>query len=219
MTQFLLPLLTHFTYLALSLLMIVAGCGVPIPEDVPLILSGYLCHPKYSPLAGTTVGATNLSLMVLFGMGGIIIGDSILWYVGRYGIDSNNIVARHARKILHTQRRTMVEQYFLKYGTPTLFIGRFIPGVRAIIFALCGISRMPYWKFILVDGLAGFITVSVCIFVGYWQSHNIQQLLEEAAKVKHIIYLVASVGIIAAVAVYYLRQRRRTNRNASNQET
>jgi len=212
-TQIALSLLKHFTYFALSLMMIAAGCGMPIPEDVPLILSGYLCHPKYSPLVGTATGPTNLNLMVLFGMGGIIIGDSILWYVGRYGIDSNNFLARHARKILHSQRRAVVERYFLKYGVPTLFVGRFIPGVRAIIFALCGISRMPYWKFIVVDGLAGFITVSVCIFVGYWQAHNIEQLLEEAAKVKHILYLIAGAGIISAVVLYYFHQRSRAKRD------
>jgi membrane protein DedA with SNARE-associated domain len=212
-TQLLLSLLSHFTYFALSLLMIAAGCGVPIPEDLPLILSGYLCHPKYSPLAATTAGATNLNMMFFFGMVGIIIGDSILWYVGRYGFDSDNFIARHVRKILHSERRLIVEQYFFKYGAPTLFVGRFIPGVRAIIFALCGISRMPYWKFVLVDGLAGLLTVSVCLFVGYWQAHNIQQLLVEAAKVKHIIYFVAGIGIIACAVSYYMHQRRQTKSN------
>ncbi len=232
-------LLTKFTYVALALILVAAGCGVPIPEDVPLIYSGYLCNPHQSPLvklaepAGTKqggapppppAGAANpgaappapaipdtvpsANIMFLAGMLGIVGGDSILYFIGRYGIDSNNLIARHIRKVLHSKRRDQVEKHFSRHGNLTLFIGRFIPGVRAMIFALCGISKMPYWRFVVVDGLAGLISVPTLIWLGYWQARHINWLFEKVAEVKHVIYAVAAIAIVVGVVVYLMRRSR-----------
>src|SRR4051812_18928615 len=46
----LMSVLAHFTYVALAAVLIFAGMGLPIPEDIPLILSGYMCDKDYSPI-------------------------------------------------------------------------------------------------------------------------------------------------------------------------
>ncbi len=214
-------LLTRFTYVALALLLIAAGCGVPIPEDVPLIFSGYLCNPHQSPLAdiaaspaatnqsmiATPGRVPNMEIMILFGMTGMLVGDSILYFVGQRGIDADNFLARHIRKVMHSKRRERVEKYFRKHGNWTLFIGRFVPGVRALIFALCGISRMPYWRFLVVDGLAGLISVPTLIYLGYWQAARINWLFREVDKVKHYIYIAAGIALIIAVIVFFIHRQ------------
>ena len=238
-------LLTKFTYVALTLILVAAGCGVPIPEDVPLIFSGYLCNPHQSPLANlmkapapqpsgtasapatgkgalaarsdknamqpTPQDVPSANIMFLAGMIGIIGGDSILYFIGRYGIDSNNFIASHIRKVLHSKRRDKVEKHFSKHGNWTLFIGRFLPGVRAMIFALCGISKMPYWRFVAVDGLAGLISVPSLIWLGYWQAKHINWLFAKVAEVKHVIYVGAALVIIAGLIFYLVKQRRQKN--------
>ncbi len=218
-------LLTKFTYVALALILVAAGCGVPIPEDVPLIFSGYLCNPHQSPLSGVLAptgtkpaGASSATtdpgtvpsanIMFLAGMLGIVGGDSILYLIGRYGIDSNNLIARHIRKVLHSKRRDQVEKHFLRHGNLTLFIGRFIPGVRALIFALCGISKMPYWRFVAVDGLAGLISVPTLIWLGYWQAKHINWLFAKVAEVKHVVYVVVVIAIVIGAVVYLMRRSR-----------
>src|SRR4051794_17479371 len=50
MVGILMSVLAHFTYVALAAVLIFAGMGLPIPEDIPLILSGYMCHEQYSPI-------------------------------------------------------------------------------------------------------------------------------------------------------------------------
>ena len=216
-------LLTRFTYVALALILIAAGCGLPIPEDVPLIFSGYLCNSRQSPLADVKVTTEpaasrtrivapgpvpNAELMILFGLSGMLVGDSILYFVGRRGIDADNILARHVRKVMHTKRRERVEKYFRKHGNLTLFVGRFIPAVRALIFALCGVSRMAYWQFLLVDGLAGLISVPTLIYLGYWQAAHINWLFREVAKVKHYIFLVGGLMLIIALVVFLIHRWR-----------
>ncbi len=236
-------LLTKFTYVALALILVAAGCGVPIPEDVPLIFSGYLCNPHQSPLrdiaaanaakpqaAGDPAAAwasqpspasapagsqrstpenvPSANIMFLAGMLGIIGGDSILYMIGRFGIDSENIIARHIRKVLHSKRRDKVQKHFDRHGNLTLFIGRFVPGVRAMIFALCGISKMPYWRFVVVDGLAGLISVPTLIWLGYWQAAHINWLFAKVAEIKHIIYLLAALALVIGLVVFLVRRRR-----------
>lgn len=220
-------LLTRFTYVALALLLIAAGCGVPIPEDVPLIFSGYLCNPGQSPLATIAAGPTtahhaviatpgrvpSLEIMILFGMTGLLVGDSILYFVGQRGIDADNFLARHVRKVMHSKRRERVEKYFRKHGNVTLFIGRFLPGVRAMIFALCGISRMPYWRFLVVDGLAGLISVPTLLYLGYWQAARINWLFREVNKVKHYIYIGAGIAVVLAVVIFLIHRRQQQQKS------
>ncbi len=218
-------LLTKFTYVALALILVAAGCGVPIPEDVPLIFSGYLCNPHQSPLAdlakpsgakpatATTTSpdpgtVPSANIMFLAGMLGIVGGDSILYFIGRYGIDSNNLIARHIRKVLHSKRRDQVKKHFSRHGNLTLFVGRFVPGVRALIFALCGISKMPYWRFVVVDGLAGLISVPTLIWLGYWQAKHINWLFAKVAEVKHVVYAVVAIAIVMGAVVYFMRRGR-----------
>lgn len=137
--------LTHFTYVALVLVLVVSGLGVPIPEDIPLVFSGYLCSKEHSPIKEVLRYDTNgdgvadapakvpkLSLMIVAGMVGVLAGDSIVFTIGRRGVHGNNFVARHLRKVLHSKRREKVERHFAKHGNLTVFAGRFMPGFRSI---------------------------------------------------------------------------------------
>lgn len=199
-------LLGQFTYFGLAMILVAGGLGVPIPEDVPLMFSGYLSNPTQSPLPVHT----NVMLMITAGMLGVICGDSVLWYVGRYGIDADNFLARHIRKALGSKRRTGLERHFYKHGNITLFVGRFIPGIRAIIFALCGVSKMPYIRFVIVDGLAALVSVPTFILIGYHFARDFNVVVHEFEKIKHIVILVGlSVALIAGV-VYLIRRRIKT---------
>ncbi len=230
MLPFVQAFLTRFTYVALSLILIAAGCGVPIPEDVPLIFSGYLCNPTQSPIATITAPSTpagtntqthppptkpivpDPTIMVLFGLAGMIGGDSILWFIGRNGLRGNNPISRHLRKVMHSRRRAKIERYFQKHGNLTLFIGRFFPVVRATVFALCGLGKMPYWKFVAIDGLAGMLFIPTMIFLGYHFAANINWLFGELAAVKHVLYIAGAVAITAGVVVYFVHRRRMRQR-------
>ncbi len=231
-------LLLHFTYFALAALLVAAGFGVPIPEDVPLIFSGYLCQPQQSPLRYLApkkaappgkVGPTAKKdrpavpkaapadadsrvpdpwLMMLAGMVGVVCGDSVLWYVGSRGIDSNNFIARHVRKILHSKRREKVEKYFKKHGNLTVFIGRFIPGIRALVFAMAGISGMSYARFVALDGGAALLSVPTFIFIGYHFAAKITMVFHELDKIKRYIYIALIPICIVAAVIYIIRWRR-----------
>ena len=62
-----------FAYLVVFGILLVCGLGLPLPEDVSLILGGYLVHS----------GKAELVPMMVTGYLGIIIGDSMIFTFGR----------------------------------------------------------------------------------------------------------------------------------------
>ncbi len=219
MVPLLLNLLSKFTYFALAGMLIIAGCGVPIPEDMPLILSGYLCNSQWGPFHGSRAHlAPNIWIMSAVGLLAMLVGDSILYFIGRYGIDSKNIVAQHVRKALTPKRRKWIEEHFAKYGDATLFIGRFMPGVRAGIFAFCGVAGMSYLRFLIVDGLAGLISIPTLIWLGHWQAHHLTQFLLKVAEFKHWLYAAAGITAIIGGVIFVIHRRRVAAKTASAKE-
>src|SRR5205814_5420902 len=97
----------------------------------------------------------------------VLIGDSIVFSIGRHGIEGPGAVAKHIRKIMHSKRREKVERHFAKHGNLTVFAGRFMPGFRSIVFAFAGLSKMSYPRFLLIDGLAASVSVPVFIYLGW----------------------------------------------------
>jgi membrane protein DedA with SNARE-associated domain len=216
--------LVHFTYLALIAILVIAGTGVPIPEDIPLILSGYMCNTDHSPinnfprmvdidgdgvLEAVPRQLPRLGWMMAAGMIGVLAGDSIVFSIGRRGIDSNNMVARHLRKVMHSKRRERVERHFAKHGNLTIFVGRFMPGFRSIIFAFAGISRMSYLRFLLIDGMAAFMSVPLFVLIGYHFASELNLVFAKIEHIKHILAPILLVVGIGLVAIYIVRRRRK----------
>jgi len=213
--------LIHFTYVALVLVLVIASCGLPLPEDIPLITGGYLCSPHGAIAKANLEDLDNdgkpdhrrrqvpdLYLMMLAGMIGVLAGDSIVFSIGRRGIKSNNVVSRHLRKVMHSRRREKVERHFAKHGNLTVFAGRFLPGARSLIFAFAGLSRMSYVRFVLIDGLAAAISVPTFVYLGYHFASRLNVLFDFIASVKHIIIPCVLVLLAGAALLYYLRRRR-----------
>jgi membrane protein DedA with SNARE-associated domain len=226
-TSVLLAALTHFTYIALIVILMIAGAGAPIPEDIPLIFSGYLCSEKHSPIKDLTrMVDTNgdgikeevplnrhvpkLWLMIAAGMVGVLVGDSMIFNIGRHGIESNNLVARHLRKVMHSKRREKVERHFARHGNLTVLVGRFMPGFRSIVFAFAGLSKMSYFRFLLIDGLAAAVSVPAFILLGYACAGKITQLLSWIDRIKHLLLPPILLAFAIFIFLYFRRRRRST---------
>ena len=67
-------------------LLLAAGFGLPLPEDVPLIAGGVLAWLA-SPIEQVTLGGMlsdrGFQTMVAVGMAGILVGDSVIFFAGR----------------------------------------------------------------------------------------------------------------------------------------
>jgi len=152
------------------IILIACGLGLPIPEDIPIVVSGML-------ISDSSVNFKNAFIVCL---SGVLIGDSMIYWAGRlWGtrIFEHRITARIIKpKVVRSSSKA-----FKKYGNKIIFFGRFIPGLRAPVFFFVGMVKKPFWLFIAIDGFAALISVPLWVYIGKIFGDNIPAL-ENAIK-------------------------------------
>jgi len=183
-------------YATVFLILLACGLGVPLPEDISLILGGFLAHK----------GAANLPIMMVVGFVGILAGDSLIFYFGRrlgrkVGTKPTGFFAR----IITPEKRAKVEGLFAIHGQKIVMIARFMPGVRAVTYFTAGSVGMPYWRFIFWDGLAALLSAPVFVFLGYHFGSELDKLI---GTLKDSQYIVMGSLVVLGGAFYLWRRRK-----------
>ena len=180
---------TDYGYLAVLFVLIICGFGVPIPEDITLVSGGII--------AGMYPEQVNVHIMLVVSMFGVLYGDSTMYWLGRiYG--ARILRVRFIRKFLTVQRLRMVRDKFDQYGNRVLFVARFLPGLRAPIYMVSGITRrVSYTRFVLLDFFAAIISVPIWVYLGYYGAHKRDWLMEQIKTGQTGIYI-----LIGALALF-----------------
>jgi membrane protein DedA with SNARE-associated domain len=82
-----------------------------------------------------------------------------------------------------------------------LFIGRFLPGLRAPIFFTAGSMKVPFVKFLFFDGLAALISVPVFVWLGHWLWEKFHDDIEQFNRSLHKTNQYAGWAALVIVAV------------------
>ena len=186
---------TDYGYLAVLFVLIICGFGVPIPEDITLVSGGII--------AGMYPEQVNVHIMLVVSMFGVLFGDSTMYRLGRiYG--ARILRVRFIRKFLTVQRLRMVRDKFDQYGNRVLFVARFLPGLRAPIYMVSGITRrVSYTRFVLLDFFAAIISVPIWVYLGYYGAHKRDWLMEQIKTGQTGIYiLIGALALFISWKVY-----------------
>lgn len=189
-------------YLTVFGVLVACGLGVPLPEDISLILGGYLAH----------TGAANLPIMMVVGLLGILIGDSMIFAAGRRVGNGASVQRGFLARIVTPEKRAKVEHLFQKHGHKVVMIARFMPGVRAVTYFTAGSARMPYARFILWDGLAALVSAPVFVYLGYYFGGQLERLIQGLKNGQVVV-----IGGLVAAAVAYGLYRWNRNKVAKRQ--
>jgi len=197
--EFLTDLSGGVAYLLIFGILVACGLGFPLPEDIPLIATGYLIWDQTLTWFGG-IGVTIL---------GVLIGDSILFLIGnRLGA---KILNKKKNPLFPPKRVRRAKAYFRKYGPKVVFFARFVAGLRAVVFFMAGSMHMKFRTFILLDFLAALISVPLWIAGGYYLGHlfgdEISSLLIKLKEIKMIITIFISVLIVVVIARSLLQYR------------
>ncbi|HEY1088454.1 MAG TPA: DedA family protein, partial [Archangium sp.] len=119
-------------------ILLAAGFGLPLPEDIPLIMGGVLVHR----------GQATLWVMMLVGYAGIILGDSIMFMLGRRVGSRVGATPGFFARIVTPEKRAQVEGLFKKHGEKIVMLARFLPGVRTVTYFTAGSVGMRYSHFV-----------------------------------------------------------------------
>jgi len=196
--QILLDFFTGYGYVAVFTVLLVCGFGVPIPEDITLVAGGII----------SGLGYADVDIMFVVGMAGVLAGDGIMFAAGRfYGHKVQRF--RPIARILTPERFEAVQEKFEKYGTWVLFVARFLPGLRSPIFITAGMTRrVPYWRFLLMDGFAALISVPVWVYLGHYGATQREWLMHMVHRGQMGILSVVGV-LLTVLAILYLCKRKK----------
>ncbi len=180
--------IAHWSYAGLFALLLIAGLGLPLPEDIPLLAAGWLVSEGHARFDG----------MVLTGLIGVLVGDLLMFHMGRrYG--AQIVEHRWFRRILKPWLLEKARQKYEHHGAKIIFAARFMPGLRPVMFATAGMFRIKYWKFLIFDGSAALISVPLWVWIGREFPAYIKQILGGTRTATNIV-----VGLFVAVFVGFV---------------
>lgn len=137
-------------HLIIFWMLVIAGFSLPVSEDLLLIVSGVL--------ASTIMPERTIHLFFAALLGSYL-SDWIAYGIGRSLGDKI-----YAMKWFAKVKKERLEIFYKRYGFWTLVIGRCIPfGLRNGVFMAAGAGKMPFGRFLLIDGLA-CVLFSTCLF-------------------------------------------------------
>ncbi len=189
-------LLERFPYVGLFLLLFLGEIGFPFPEDATLMLSGFLIA------SGVTKLVPTFFVVYL----GLLITDFSLYWVGKkYG----RKVVEHKRlhRIISPGRLLKLEDKFKKWGIWVIFLGRHIVGIRAQLFLVAGVMKMPPVRFVLADAISAVFTVTIMLALGYFGGNSIQIIKKDATRLEQYAVLVLFLFLAVWILYRYLRKR------------
>ena len=187
----------HLLVVVVVCLLLLSGMGLPLPEDIPLLFAGLL----------SSQGVLCLEIMIPLTFLAVVGADSILYFLGRtYGHHVPRLPL--LRRFLSTARLERAQLAFHEHGGKTLFVARFLPGIRAPVFFTAGIFKIPYWKFLAFDGSAAAISVPLLVLIAYFGGQNLDKI-RHMAKEAQISIAVAAGFMVLLVAIWQLRRRRK----------
>jgi membrane protein DedA with SNARE-associated domain len=188
--------LDQFTYIGVAVSLFLAGLGFPLPEDIPLIFGG--------AMAGA--GKINVWIHFAISMVFIIVGDTCLYFIGRKVGSASEGKGRIA-KLLTPERRAKAQSFFDKYGSWTVFFGRFVAGVRAAVYLTAGTVKFPLGRFILLDFLAALVSVPIWIYLGYIFGENWHEVIDTFKKYQW--WVIGGIVVIGVGLWVYFKKIRK----------
>ena len=188
----------HFPYLGLFLLLILGGIGFPFPEDTTLILCGFLISHDVIKLLP--------SFVVVYA--GLLITDFFLYSAGKkYG--RSVISTKIFGKFISLERISALEAKFRKRGIIVILLGRHLVGLRAQIFIVAGIMRMPALKFLITDAVTAIFSIALMVGAGYAGGYSLEIIKKDMTHIGHMAIFLFVVSLVVYLFVRRIRAGRK----------
>lgn len=202
MEQWLEQIAPNAPYLIIIGVLLVSGFGLPVPEDIPLIVGGYL----------SAMGYANPWIMFVLSFFAIIGADAIVFWLGRrYGHHVPRIPL--LRRFLTAPRLRKAEIMLNRHGGKFIFAARFLPGLRTPAMFSAGTFKVPYWKFLFWDGTAAGISAPIIFWLAYAFADKINAVKEWIAsgQIIALVTVALAIGVFVLVKVMLKRKVAATN--------
>ena len=184
-------------YLAIFLILLACGLGIPIPEDITLFAAGIL----------TYYGVCDVWTMIGVCLLGVMIGDTFVFWLGHH-FGRRLLKKWPFRLFLDESKIEGVRQKLHKNAGKFLFAARFMPGVRSTIFFTTGLLHLPFKNLLIYDGLAALISVPAIVFSVYYFGDLLEHVIQMIKKVEGGILAVIIMAILFFVIRHFYKKKK-----------
>ncbi|HVX82751.1 MAG: DedA family protein [Devosia sp.] len=164
--------------------------GLFVPSTPVLLLTGSLM----------AVGRLPFWPIYLAAVVGAVIGDTMSYWLGR-------LLEHRIREIWpfrnYKPQIAQGELFFQHHGGKSVFIGRFIPGVKAIVPGVAGMLGMPWYRFFVINVISAFCWAAAHILPGLLLSNWLKSI---GLSIEFVIVW-GTIGLVALYLLFHFRKR------------
>jgi membrane protein DedA with SNARE-associated domain len=202
-----LALLLHpSSYLGFFVLIALTGCGMPIPEEAFIVLAGVLSSQN------------QLDWRIAFAvcLAGAVVGDSCMYAIGyRWG---HGIFTSHPRfaKLFATENEQQFQRSVEAHALKVMLLARFLVGIRAPVYVMTGVVRLPFRRFLIYDVISASLVVGVVFGLSYLFGEQVTGWVKHAETRATIVVVLI---VIAVLSTLYYRNREQVMEFVFGRET
>ncbi len=163
---------------------------VMIEGDITLLIAGVLAHSGF-------FGDYSFAQVLIWGTIGGCASDNLAYFGGRAFCEG----VRDLR--FYRAAKPRLEKLTNKFGPLTIFLSKYIYGLRWAACVFYGVGRMPYLRFLLLSFASCFMWVFVLAGAGYFFSGAVMGLIGDFQRLGKVLLVIVVVGIVG----FYLAER------------
>ena len=181
--DFLNQLLLQYGVYAVFILVMIEG-------DITLLIAGVLAHSGF-------FGDYSFAQVLIWGTIGGCASDNLAYFAGRAFCEG----VRELR--FYRAAKPRLERLTNKFGPLSIFLSKYIYGLRWAACVFYGVGRMPYLRFLLLSFASCFMWVFVLSGAGYFFSGAVMGLIGDFQRLGKVLLVIVVLGIVG----FYLAER------------
>lgn len=187
-------LVENYGLIILFLLIGMESAGVPLPGETALVTAGVLASR----------GQLDIVEVIAVAAVAAILGDNAGYWIGREGglrlLDRWEFTQRMRDRLLPP-----AERFFDRHGGKTIFIARFVAVLRVTAAWIAGMTRMPWWRFLVWNAAGGICWAVLFGLVAYYLGHAAADAIQRYGLIGGGV--AAVIAILVFVGMHYLSKR------------
>lgn len=163
---------------------------VMLEGDITLLIGGVLAHSGF-------FGPNSFILLLIWATLGGFASDNLAYWGGRAFCEG----VREFR--FYRAARPRLERLTNKFGALSIFLSKYIYGLRWAACVFYGVGRMPYLRFLTLSFFSCLLWVFILAGAGYFFSGAVMGLIGDFQRLGKVLLVIVVLGIVG----FYLIER------------